>query len=76
MAFQPIVDAARRVVIAYEALVRGAEGEGARQVLDRVPAADRYRFDHACRARAIALAFDLGLAACGLTLNVQPNALL
>lgn len=36
MAFQPIVDARTRTVYAYEALVRGSNGEGAGEVIARV----------------------------------------
>jgi EAL domain-containing protein (putative c-di-GMP-specific phosphodiesterase class I) len=73
MAFQPIVDADRREVYAYEALVRGRNGEVAREVLDRVPAAGRYAFDQVCRITAVALAGRLG--APGLSVNFLPNAL-
>ena len=73
MAFQPIVDPARRVVYAYEALVRGRRGEGALEVLNRVRPADRYAFDQACRVKAIALAARLGVAT-RLDVNFMPNA--
>ncbi len=35
MAFQPIVDLARREIYAHEALVRGISGESASEVLSR-----------------------------------------
>jgi EAL domain-containing protein (putative c-di-GMP-specific phosphodiesterase class I) len=73
-AFQPIVDAVRQEVFAYEALVRGCEGEGALQVLGRVTDANRCDFDQACRIKAIALGTKLG-AAPGLSINFLPNAL-
>lgn len=77
MAFQPIVDIGRRTVHAYEALVRGAEGQGAGWVLDQVNSGNRYRFDQACRVKAIELAARLGLVDredCKLHINFLPNA--
>ncbi|XBQ04431.1 MAG: EAL domain-containing protein [Stappia sp.] len=75
MAFQPIVDVANRCVWGYEALVRGVNGEGAHAVLDRVTAENRYRFDQACRVKAIELAAmlfpDDGSR---LSINFMPNA--
>ena len=56
MAFQPIVDVAARSVWAHEALVRGPSGEPAPQVLGKVSAENQYRFDQACRVKAIELA--------------------
>lgn len=73
MAFQPIVDVSDGTVFAYEALVRGTAGEGARTVLDRVTAANRYAFDQACRTKAIELADRLGLER-SLSINFLPNA--
>lgn len=52
-AYQPIVDIQTRTVFAHEALVRGPSGEGAGWVLERVNDANRYRFDQACRVKAI-----------------------
>lgn len=72
-AFQPIVDAETRGVMAYEALVRGLNGEGALQVLDRVTRKNRYRFDQACRVKAVKLASELGMTA-DLCINFMPNA--
>lgn len=73
MAFQPIVDASRREVFAYEALVRGPQGEGAGWVLDQVQPEQMYRFDQTCRVLAIATAAELGLQA-RLSINFIPNA--
>ena len=75
MAFQPIVGPGAGV-FAYEALVRGAEGQGAAAVLSLVDAANRYAFDQACRTTAIEAAAKLGLAAAGalLSINFLPNA--
>ncbi|RZJ15357.1 MAG: EAL domain-containing protein [Acidovorax sp.] len=77
MAFQPIMDLERDRPFAYEALVRGINGEPAGTVLSWVDDANRYRFDQACRVKAIELASRLGLAAlpeCRLSINFLPNA--
>ena len=74
MAFQPIVDIRDRTVYAYEALVRGVDGEGAMTVLDRVTSQNRYRFDQACRTKAVDLAARLGID-CMLSINFMPNAI-
>ncbi|MDX1682925.1 MAG: EAL domain-containing protein, partial [Phycisphaeraceae bacterium] len=58
---------------AYEALVRGPEGEPAYTILEQVSDANRYRFDQVIRARAISLASDLGMEAM-LSINFLPNA--
>ncbi|MGM0433985.1 MAG: EAL domain-containing protein [Pseudomonadota bacterium] len=72
-AFQPIVDADTRCIEAYEALVRGLNGEGAMQVLDRINRKNMYRFDQACRVKAVKLASELGMTA-NLCINFMPNA--
>jgi EAL domain-containing protein (putative c-di-GMP-specific phosphodiesterase class I) len=76
MAFQPIVDARGGWVHAYEALVRGPEGQGASSVLQRVNAANSHAFDQASRIKAIETAARLGLAAgqALLSINFMPNA--
>jgi EAL domain-containing protein (putative c-di-GMP-specific phosphodiesterase class I) len=76
MALQPIVDVTQSTVFAHEALVRGAQGEGAAQVLALVSAANRYTFDQTCRVAAIDLAAKLDIAARGelLSINFLPNA--
>jgi len=73
-AFQPVVDAAARRIIGYEALVRGPSGESAFSVLDKVSEDNRYAFDQACRVKAIALASQLGMD-CRLNINFFPNAI-
>ncbi|MFW2512768.1 EAL domain-containing protein [Demequina sp. SO4-13] len=73
MAFQPIVDIQERHVVAYEALVRGTDGAGAWSILSRVTEDNRYRFDQACRTKAIELAARLGIE-CRLSINFLPNA--
>jgi len=73
-AYQPIVDVQTRSVFAHEALVRGPHGEGAGWVLDRVNDANRYRFDQACRVKAIKTAAELGLRE-RVSINFLPNAI-
>ncbi|KAB0601150.1 EAL domain-containing protein [Cupriavidus pauculus] len=72
-AFQPIVDVNARAVFAYEALVRGANGESAHSVLSQIDDATKYQFDQQCRQTAIASAAALGLDAF-LSINFMPNA--
>lgn len=73
MAFQPIVDTAARQVIYYEALVRGPNGESAGSILGQVTDDLLYRFDQACRIKAIELASQLNMQA-RLSINFLPNA--
>ena len=73
-AYQPIVDVGRRVVFAHEALVRGPNGEGAATVLSQVNDHNRYRFDQACRVKAIKGAAELGLTQ-PVSINFLPNAI-
>ncbi|MCX7663665.1 MAG: EAL domain-containing protein [Tepidimonas fonticaldi] len=73
MAFQPIVDVARREVFAYEALVRGADGRSAGQVLASVGPDQMYGFDQTCRVLAIDTAQRLGMQT-RLSINFLPNA--
>ena len=76
MAFHPIVDIAKNAVWGYEALVRGTDGQGAGHILGMVDGANRYKFDQACRVKAIELAgalFPLG-AETKLSINFMPNA--
>ena len=77
MAFQPIVNVPARRLYAYEALVRGPDGESARFVLDQVTDANRSAFDQACRRRAIELATREGIVASGaaLSINFMPAAM-
>ncbi|MGQ9724171.1 MAG: EAL domain-containing protein [Tepidimonas sp.] len=73
MAFQPIVDVAQRTVYAYEALVRGADGRSAGEVLASVGPEQLYGFDQTCRVLAIDTAQRLGLRT-RLSINFLPNA--
>ncbi len=73
MALQPIVNTSTGTVFAQEALVRGPNGEGAGEVFRHVNDANRYRFDQACRVKAIKLAAELDINAL-LSINFMPNA--
>jgi len=73
MAFQPIIDLSGRSIHAYEALVRGLNGESAYEILSRVDERSLYRFDQACRVKAIEIAHRIGLEGV-LSINFLPNA--
>lgn len=73
-AYQPIVDLATRSVYGHEALVRGPNGEGALSVLSQVTEKNRYRFDQACRVKAIKSAAQLGIEE-RISINFLPNAI-
>ena len=72
-AFQPIVNFRTRTIYAHEALVRGPNGESAWSVLSQVNDNNRYRFDQACRVKAVAGAARLGMQEY-LSINFLPNA--
>lgn len=76
MAFQPIVDGDSGLPFAFEALVRGGQGEGAAEVLSRVTAENRYAFDQQCRVAAIEGAVAAGIldTDAKLSINFLPNA--
>lgn len=76
MAFQPIMDLETGRPFAFEALVRGAQGQGAGWVLDQVTEANRYAFDQQCRVKAIQTAARAGLldTPARLSINFLPNA--
>ncbi|MBP0437384.1 EAL domain-containing protein [Tianweitania sediminis] len=78
MAFQPIFDTRTAAVWGYEALIRGTGGEGAASILNRVQPEQRYKFDQACRVKAIELASRLYPEGAGkpprLSINFLPNA--
>jgi EAL domain-containing protein (putative c-di-GMP-specific phosphodiesterase class I) len=78
MAFQPIVDAGSRDIFAYEALVRGVDGEGAADILSLVDRGNRHDFDQQCRITAMECAAKLGLKDSGaaLSINFLPNAVI
>lgn len=72
-AYQPIVDFHARAIFAHEALVRGVNNESAYSILARVNDDNRYRFDQACRVKAVKGAAQLGIQEC-LSINFMPNA--
>ncbi|MCJ2105680.1 EAL domain-containing protein [Methylobacterium sp. E-041] len=75
MAFHPILDLRQNTVWGYEALVRGTEGQGAGQILGMVDESNRYKFDQACRVKAIELAASLFPdQETRLSINFMPNA--
>jgi len=76
MAFQPIVETSESIVWGYEALIRGIAGEGAGEILSRVGPEQRYRFDQACRVKAVELASRLFPKenTPRLSINFLPNA--
>lgn len=73
-AYQPIVDLNDGSVFAHEALVRGPQGEGAASVLAQVNEHNRYRFDQACRVKALKGASLLGIRE-RVSINFLPNAI-
>lgn len=73
-AFQPIVDIDKREVWAYEALVRGPNGETAQAVLDQFSGDDLLRFDREARVRALELASRLGYTG-RLSMNMMNKTL-
>ena len=75
MAFQPIVDVTTGRPFAYEALVRGAGGEGAAAVLSRVTPENRYAFDQQCRVAAIEQAVEAGILRGGHVLRAARHGL-
>jgi EAL domain-containing protein (putative c-di-GMP-specific phosphodiesterase class I) len=76
MAFQPIVDVSHNKIWGYEALVRGAQGQSAMSILSQVTQDTLYKFDQACRVRAIEIAGKLMSAdtKTRLSINFMPNA--
>lgn len=72
-AFQPIVSLSSHSIFAYEALIRGPQGESAYSVLSQVNDSNRYRFDQACREKAVKTAAEVGMKEL-LSINFLPNA--
>lgn len=72
-AFQPIVRASTREIISYEALARGTAGEPFLEVFKHVTEENLYRFDQACRVKAIRKAAQLNMQVT-LNINFSPNA--
>ena len=76
MAFQPLVDMRTGEPFAYEALIRGRNGETPAELLGRVTPATKYAFDQQCRVKAIETAVAAGILAtrARLSINFLPNA--
>ena len=74
MAFQPIVDVSKRSIFSYEALVRGANGESAYEVLSQVNEDNQYSFDQRCRITAIETFAELSKVD-NLSINFMPQAI-
>jgi blue light- and temperature-responsive anti-repressor len=73
-AYQPIVDTHTGGLFAYEALVRGREGQSAGSVFSQISAEQLHQFDRAARIQALQLAGRLGLTT-RLSLNFLPHSL-
>ena len=75
IAYQAIFDIANDRVFAYEALLRGPDGESADSVLAEAAQARCPDFDQSVTAMAIAKAVSLGLldTDAGLAINVMPD---
>lgn len=73
MAMQPIVRLSDRSIFSHEALVRGLAGESAGTIFEQVDETNVFRFDQACRVRAIELASQLGMES-RLNINFIPTA--
>ena len=72
-AFQPIVNLTTRSIYAHEALIRGVNNESAASVLNKVNLHNVYKFDQACRVKAVKTAAELKLESL-ISINFMPNA--
>ena len=70
-AFHAILDLQQERVFAYEALIRGSEGQGAAFVLGQVDEQQIYSFDQSCRVTAIREAVAAGIVATGAKLSIN-----
>lgn len=70
-AFQAIIDLQGERVFAYEALIRGGDGQGAAFVLGQVDAEQIGSFDQSCRVTAIRDAAAAGIVATGAKLSIN-----
>lgn len=73
-AFQPIVDARKREILSFEALVRGPHGESSASVFARVSNQNMQHFEEALRQKAISMANTLKVPR-NLSINLFPKAL-
>jgi EAL domain-containing protein (putative c-di-GMP-specific phosphodiesterase class I) len=74
IAFQPIADISGNRVYAYEAIIRGPNGETARQIFESLSPEARAKFDQRCAAGAIRWAMAAGLGTSGARLLVPIQA--
>lgn len=72
-AFQPIVHLATKTIYAHEALIRGVNGEESHTILNKVNLHNVYKFDQACRVKAVKTAAELKFKSL-LSINFMPNA--
>jgi EAL domain-containing protein (putative c-di-GMP-specific phosphodiesterase class I) len=77
MAFQPMVNVTTGNVYAYEALVRGPQGQSAASILGRLKENDQFLFHQDCRNHAMTLATNLGIikSNAALSINFLPRAI-
>ena len=75
IAYQPIIDAAERRIVAYEALTRSPAGLTYPQLTSGMDSATLHAFDRATAAQAIRRAAELGIADLdvSLSINLQPD---
>lgn len=74
VAFQPIADISASRVYAYEAIIRGRNGETARQIFELLSPEARTNFDQRCAAGAIRWAMAAGLGDSGARLLIPVQA--
>jgi EAL domain-containing protein (putative c-di-GMP-specific phosphodiesterase class I) len=74
IAFQPIADTSAARVYAYEALVRGRDGESAPQIRETLDGEARRDFDRRCAAAAIRWSMSAGLGSGGARLCIPIQA--
>jgi len=74
MAFQPIVDVVGGRVYAYEAVLRGPNGESAAQIFAMIQPESRGDFDRRCAAAAVRWAMAAGLGATTARLCIPVHA--
>jgi len=74
IAFQPIADISGNRVYAYEAIVRGPNGETAGEIFDALSPEARATFDQRCAAGAIRWAMSAGLGNSGARLLIPVQA--
>jgi len=77
MAFQPIIDLRCNTVFAYEALLRGENGEAAASIMDQVTEQSHFAFDNACRKQSIIQASQLRVqdGPASLSVNIRANVM-